>query len=148
MLIYSLCFSYRSLSITSHIYVSQGLHNGCCLCLRDSASKISMWQTSSFLQELAHISGVYLDFLTITCIPLLCHIQFLYATLLKSGGEGDNKERDGWMASLTRWTWVWASSGSWWWTEQSGVLQSIGLQRVRYDWVTELNWTDAILLYT
>ena len=37
------------------------------------------------------------------------------------------------------WTWVWANSGSWWWTGKHGVLQSMGLQRVRHDWVTELN---------
>ena len=43
------------------------------------------------------------------------------------------------MASPTRWTWVWASSGSWWWTRRPGVLQSTGLQRVGHDWV---NWTD------
>ena len=48
------------------------------------------------------------------------------------------------MASLTRWTWVWTSSRSWWWTGRPGVLQSMGLQRVRYDWVTELNWTDLL----
>ena len=36
--------------------------------------------------------------------------------------------------------WVWASSGSWWWTERPGILQSLGLQRVGHDWVTELNW--------
>ena len=35
---------------------------------------------------------------------------------LKAGGEGDNRGQDGWMASLTQWTWVWVSSGSWWWT--------------------------------
>ena len=40
--------------------------------------------------------------------------------------------------------WVWISSGSWWWTGNPGVLQSIGLQRVRHDCVTELNWTEAI----
>ena len=33
---------------------------------------------------------------------------------------------------------VWASSRSWWWTRKPGVLQSMGLQRVRHDWVTEL----------
>ena len=47
---------------------------------------------------------------------------------------------DGWMASLTQWTWVWLSSGSWWWTGKPGVLQFMGLQRVRHDWATELNW--------
>ena len=48
-------------------------------------------------------------------------------------GEGDNRGWDGWMASLTQWTWVWVDSGSWWWTGRSGVLQSMGLQRVRHN---------------
>ena len=43
------------------------------------------------------------------------------------------------MASPTRSTWVWASSGSWWWTRRPGVLQSMGLQRVGQDWATELS---------
>ena len=45
------------------------------------------------------------------------------------------------MASLTQWTWVWADSGSWWWTGRLGVLQFMGSQRVGHDWVTELSWT-------
>ena len=45
-----------------------------------------------------------------------------------------------WMASPTQWTWVWASSGSWWWTGKPGVLQFMGSQRVRHDWATELKW--------
>ena len=61
---------------------------------------------------------------------------------LKARGEGDNRGWDGWMASLTRWTWVWVSSGSWWWTGKPGVLHCIGSQRVRHDWETELNWTE------
>ena len=48
---------------------------------------------------------------------------------------------DYWMPSRTQWTWVWASSGSWWWTGKPGELQSMGSQRVAYDWATELNWT-------
>ena len=59
---------------------------------------------------------------------------------LKAGGEGDDRGWDGWMASLTQWTWVWVSSGSWWWTGKPGVLQSMGSQRVGYNWVAELNW--------
>ena len=51
------------------------------------------------------------------------------------------QRRDGWMASLTRWTWVWASSGSWWRTRKPGELPSMGSQRLRHDWVTELNWS-------
>ena len=41
------------------------------------------------------------------------------------------------MASLTRWTWVWASSRSWWWTRMSGMLQSMGSQGVRHNLLTE-----------
>ena len=59
-------------------------------------------------------------------------------------GEGDDRGWDGWMASPTRWTWVWVDSGSWWWTGRPGVLRFIGSQRGEHDWVTELNWTDYI----
>ena len=62
---------------------------------------------------------------------------------LGAGGEGDNRGWDGWMASLTRWTWVWVNSGSLWWTGRPGVLQFMGSQTVRHDWATELNWTDV-----
>ena len=57
-------------------------------------------------------------------------------------GEGDNRGWDGWMASPTRWTWVWVNSGSWWWTGRPGMLRFMGLQRVGHDWATELNWTE------
>ena len=53
--------------------------------------------------------------------------------------RGDDRGWSGWMASPTQWTWVWVSSWSYWWTGKSGVLQSMGSQRVRQDWVTELN---------
>ena len=52
---------------------------------------------------------------------------------------------DGWMASPTQWTRVWVNSRSWWWTGRPGVLQFMGLQRVRHDWTTELNWTQRCL---
>jgi len=60
---------------------------------------------------------------------------------LKAGGEGDNREWDGWMASPMQWTWIWVGSGSWWWTEKPGVLHSMGSQRARHNRATELNWT-------
>ena len=53
---------------------------------------------------------------------------------LKAGGEGDDREWDGWMASVTQWTWVWVNATSWWWTvgrKESDVTER--LQR------TELN---------
>ena len=54
-------------------------------------------------------------------------------------GEGENWGWGGWTASLTQWTWVWASSGIWWWTGKLGVLQSMGSHRVRPDWATEVS---------
>ena len=60
---------------------------------------------------------------------------------LGAGGEGDDRGWDGWMASLTWWMWVWVNSRSWWWTGRPGMLRFMGLQRVRHDWATELNWT-------
>ena len=62
---------------------------------------------------------------------------------LGAGGERDDRGWDGWMASLTRWTWVWVNSGSWWWTGRPGVLRFMGSQRVGHDWATELNWALA-----
>ena len=61
----------------------------------------------------------------------------------RQAGEGDDSGWDGWMVSLTRWTWVWVSSGSWWCTGKPGLLQSIGSQRVRHDLS---GWTDSNLL--
>ena len=46
------------------------------------------------------------------------------------------------MASLTRWTWVWVNSGSWWWTGRPGMLRFMGSQRVRHEWATDLIWSD------
>ena len=66
---------------------------------------------------------------------------------LGAGGEGDDRGWHGWMASPTRWTWVWVNSRSWWWTGRPGVLQFMGLQRVGHDWATELNWTEHLPSY-
>ena len=66
---------------------------------------------------------------------------------LGAEGEGDNREWDGLMASPTRCTWVWMSSGSLWWTGRPGMQWFMGSQRVGYDWATELNWTES-LCYT
>ena len=59
---------------------------------------------------------------------------------LKAGGEGDDRGWDGWMTSLTQWTWIWASSEKWWRTGKHGVLlQFMGSQNVGHDWATEPN---------
>ena len=77
---------------------------------------------------------------------LMWRTDSLEKTLMLGKIEGsrrrDNRGWDGWMASPTRWTWVWVSSGSWWRTGKSGMLQSMGSQRVGHEWVTELNWTE------
>ena len=62
----------------------------------------------------------------------------------QAGGEREDRGWDGWMASLTWWTWVWVNSGSWWWTGRPGVLRFMGSQRVGHDWATELNWGNVL----
>ena len=67
------------------------------------------------------------------------------------GGIGGGKRRDdrgwdGWMASPTRWTWVWVNSGSWWRTGRPGVLRFTGSQRVGHDWATDLIWSLMVLI--
>ena len=64
---------------------------------------------------------------------------------LGAGGEGDDRGWDGWMASLTGWTWVLVNSVSWWWTGRPGVLWFMGSQRVGHDWATDLIWSDGDL---
>ena len=63
---------------------------------------------------------------------------------LKAGGEADDRGWDDLMVSLTQWTWVWVNSRSWWWMGSPGVLQSMGFQRVRHEWATELSWVMTI----
>ena len=72
--------------------------------------------------------------------------SFYLLPTLGGGGEGDDRGWDGWMASLTLWTWVWAGSRNWWWTGKPGVLQSTGLPKVRRDWATELNYSFVHLI--
>ena len=58
---------------------------------------------------------------------------------LGAGGEGDDRGWVGWMASLTRWMWVWVNSWRWWWTGKPSVLRFMGSQNVGHNWATELN---------
>ena len=75
---------------------------------------------------------------------LMWRVDSLEKTLklggMGAGGEGDARGWDGWMASRTRWTLVWVNSGSWWWTRRPDVLRFMGSQRVRHNWVTEVNF--------
>ena len=76
--------------------------------------------------------------------PPHLRVDSLEKTLML-GGIGGRRRRgwqslDGWMASLTRWTWIWVNSGSWWWTRRPGVLRFMGLQKL--DRTEQLNWTE------
>ena len=63
---------------------------------------------------------------------------------LKAEGGGEDRGWDGWMASRTQRTWVWASSGSWRWRGRPGVLQFMESQRVGQDWAMELNGAEQL----
>ena len=73
----------------------------------------------------------------------LTHWKSLWCWEGLGAREGDDRGWDGWMASLTRWTWVWVNSGSWWWTGRPGVLWFMGSQRVGHDWATDLIWYNV-----
>ena len=62
-----------------------------------------------------------------------------YWERLKAVGEGDDRGWDGWRTSLTQWTWVWASSRSWWWTGKPGIVQPMGFAKSR-TWLSD--WTE------
>ena len=78
---------------------------------------------------------------------LMRRVDSLEKTVMLGGIGGrrrkDDRGWDGWMASPTRWMWVWMNSGSGWWTGRPGLLQFMGLQRAGHDWMTELNWTES-----
>ena len=82
---------------------------------------------------------------------LMWRADSLEKTLMLGKIEGRSRRGDrvldGWMASLTQWTWVWVNSRSWWWTERPGMLQFMGLWRVGHNWATELNWTLCYLFF-
>ena len=78
---------------------------------------------------------------------LMWRVDSMEKTLMLEGIGGRRRRgwqrMRGWMASLTQWTWVWVDSGNWWWTGRPGVLQFMGSQKVRHDWVTELNRSET-----
>ena len=61
---------------------------------------------------------------------------------LKAGGEGDDRGWDSWMASLTRWTWIWVNSRCWCWTGNLVCCSPWGCKES--DTTERLKWTDII----
>ena len=105
----------------------------------------------SILKEISpgcSLEGLMLELKSSTLAPWceeLTHLKRPWCwERLKAGGEGDDRGWDGWMASPTKWTWVWVDSGIWWWTGRPDVLRFMWSQRVRHDWATELNWSCRI----
>ena len=78
------------------------------------------------------------------------HLMQRTNSLGKIEGRRRGWQRMRWLVGITgidgitwhQWTWVWASSGSWWLTGKPGMLQSMGLQRAGLNWATKLNWTE------
>ena len=79
---------------------------------------------------------------------LMRRVDSLEKTLMLGGIEGrrrrGNRGWDGWMASPTRWTWVWANSGRWWRIGKLGVLHFLGLQSQTW----HSNWITTTFCYT
>ena len=84
-------------------------------------------------------------------LQYFCHLMRRVDTLEKTmmlersraGEEGDGRGWNGWIASLTQWTWVWANSGRQWRTGKPGMLLSMGLQS--RTWLSDLTTTTKSL---
>ena len=103
--------------------------------LQHHSSKTSIFRRSAFFA--VQLSHSYMTTGKTIAFTRRTHLKRPWERL-RAGGEGDDRGWDGWMASLTQWSWVWVDSGSWWWTGRPGMLRFMGLQRVEHDWVTEL----------
>ena len=101
----------------------------------------------SILKEISpeySLEGLKLKLKLQTFGHLMRRANSLKKTLMLGKTEG--RRRRGWQRR--RWLDVITNSmdmslsnpGSWWWTGRPGVLHSMGSQRVRHDWTTELNW--------
>ena len=108
--------------------------------------RIIILSPSVYLKSFPHILSFWVTKINFHQLWLWISFPHLAPKLMGAGGERDDRGWDGWMASPTRWTWVWVNSRSWWWTGRPGVLWFMGLQRVGHDWETEL--TDWLMPYS
>ena len=82
---------------------------------------------------------------------LMWRVDWLEKTLMLGGIGGrrrTGRQRMRWLDGITDSEWVWVNSGSWWWTGRPGMLRFMGLQRVRHNRATKLNWTELINMYS
>ena len=108
-------------------------------------SKINFWKVRMYV-VLLYMARSFCESSTIlpwfntlvTWCEELTHWKRLWCwERLRAGGEEVDREQDGGMASPTQWTWVWANFRRYWSPGKPGVLQSMGLQRIGHDWVTQ-----------
>ena len=106
----------------------------------------------SILKEISldySLEGLMLKLKTQNSCHLMRRTDSFEKNLILGKTEGrrrKGRQRMRWLDGIIRWTWVWASLECWWWTGKPGALQSMGLQIVRHDWVTELNRYCSLLL--
>ena len=141
------CYHYCLLKLASKIAL-----NTCLLIFITLCNVLSHYTRIGWCDtEYRRIDGIYLgNWMLKLKLQYFGHLMRRADSLEKTlmlGGIGGRRRRgdrgwDGWMASLTRWTWVWVNSRRWWWTGRPGVLRFMGSQRVGHDWATELNWTE------
>ena len=145
------CFPFNTLinrGSDNVFQVIQPVKNGFRVIPSLSASKASNINQCNFAIKWDNWLGVISQMMLKLKLQYFDHLMWRVDSLEKTlmlggiGGrrEGDDTGWDAWMASLTRWTWVWVNSESWWWTWRPGVLRFMGSQRVQHDWATELNW--------
>ena len=143
-------------------------HSGAVVALDDplhQSSPIFLAPGTSFMEQFFHGPGVG-EMVSIIQVPYIyCTIYFCYFYISSTSGHSIRSWRlgtsepdvgkdwrqdvkgttgwDGWMPSLTQWTWVWVDSGSWWWTGRPGMLQSWG--REESDTTEQINWVPCLL---
>ena len=137
---------WKRMSVYIDIYISHWITS---LCSRNEHNTVNQYLNKiNFLTKNSNLKEINLEYLLEVLklkLQYFSHLRqradSLEKTLMPGKIKGRRRRGDrgqyGWMASLTQWTWVWASSGRWWRTGKPGMLQSMGLQRVGHDWATE-----------
>ena len=122
-----------SLQLSLFLFVTDFKTNACDMTSRGASLAAQMVKTACNAGDPGSIPEAL-----VTWCEELTHLKRPWCwERLKSGGEGDDRGWDGWIASPTQWTRVWVNSESWWWTGRPDVLLSTGSQRVGHDWASE-----------
>ena len=99
----------------------------------------------AFLPTVVDIMAIWINTLATWCEELTHWKRPWCWERVRAREEGGDRGRDGWMASLTHWIWVWVNSGRQGRTGKPGLLQSMGSQRVGHDWATEEQQREELI---